>query len=237
MSIKDMNIVITGATGGMGAALSEALADDGAGLALADVSAEATAKLADKLTGRARSVVAGSIDITDEDSVSAFFDRAKQSLGQLDVLLNLPGLSIASPISEMDVDAYDRIFDVNVKGAFLAAKHYLSRVDDAGGLIMNVASMASKRANPNAPVYCAAKAAVAMFDEGLALQAVKQNVRVTTLNPGAANTAFWGDRPVPREKFLQPGDIVDAVRFVLNMPPRIVVHEVAFESFEFLKSK
>jgi short-subunit dehydrogenase len=95
--------------------------------------------------------------------------------------------------------------------------------------------MAARRANPNAPVYCAAKAAVAMFSQGLALQAKERNVRVTTLMPGPTDTAFWGNRQVPREKFLQVDDVVAAVRFVLSLPDRVVVHELAFESFAFFK--
>jgi len=72
-----------------------------------------------------------------------------------------------------------------------------------------------------------------MLSQGLALQAKAQNVRVTTLLPGPTDTAFWGNRAVPREKFMQVDDVVAAVQFVLSLPSRVVVHELAFESFAF----
>ena len=151
-------------------------------------------------------------------------------------MLNLPGLSRVGPIAEMPIEEFEKILDVNVRGTFLCAKHFLAGVDaERGGLVVNFASMAAKRANPNAPVYCTAKAAVAMFSQGLALQAKESNVRVTTLCPGPTNTPFWGDRPVPREKFMTVDDIVSTVQFVLSLPEHVVVHEIAFESFTFFK--
>ena len=132
---------------------------------------------------------------------------------------------------------YKLILDVNLMGTFLCAKHFIPLVDpERGGQIINTASMASKRANPNAPVYCAAKAAVAMLSQGLALQLKEKSIRVSTLNPGPTNTVgFWGDRPVPRDKFLRPEDVAQVVRFILGQPPHVLVHEVCFESFEFFK--
>ena len=153
-------------------------------------------------------------------------------------LVEEAGLSVAGPIAEMQLDDYRKIFDVNMMGTFLCSKHFLARVNpERGGLIVNFASMASKRANPNAPVYCAAKAAVSMFGQGTALQSVAKNVRVTTLNPGPTNTDFWAGRKAPLEKFMQPEDIAEAVQFLLRLPPRLVVHELSFESFDFIRSK
>jgi NAD(P)-dependent dehydrogenase (short-subunit alcohol dehydrogenase family) len=236
INVRGKTVVILGAASGMGRAIARSLAADGARLALADCDQKRLAEVEAELKPVAADVLAQAVDVTDESSVSALFAAIRQRFGSADVLVCAPGVSIAGPIADMRLEDFDRILDVNVKGAFLGAKHFLSTVDSArGGLIMNFASMAARRANPNAPVYCAAKAAVAMFSQGLALQAKERNVRVTTLMPGPTDTAFWGNRQVPREKFLQVDDVVAAVRFVLTLPERIVVHELAFESFAFFK--
>jgi NAD(P)-dependent dehydrogenase (short-subunit alcohol dehydrogenase family) len=136
----------------------------------------------------------------------------------------------------MTVEQFDQSMDVNLKGTFLCSKHFVPLIDTPqGGQIINMGSMAAKRANPNAPLYCTAKAAVNMFSQGLALQLIEKNIRVTTLNPGATDTGFWGNRQVPREKFMTGGDVAEAVMFVLLMNPRVVVHELNFESFAFFK--
>ena len=236
--LKELTVVVTGAARGMGRAIAEMLVGEGATLAIADLDSESVKAFAEELSQKGGRILAQTVDITQEEQVATFFEQIEKELGGADVLLNIPGLSIASPIAEMDLNDYRKIFDVNMMGTFLCSKHFLAHVDpDRGGQIINFASMASKRANPNAPVYCAAKAAVSMFSDGMALQTTSKNVRVTTLNPGPTDTNFWAGRQVPLEKFMQPSDIAEAVHFILSLPSRLVVHELSFESFEFLRSK
>lgn len=236
--LKDRMIVIVGAGGGFGRALVSQLSARGASLALGDLDAGPLAEVAaGALAAGAAKVTTGSVDVTDEASVEAFFASVKEVHGRADTLLYLPGLSVASPVTEMPVEAYDKIVDVNLKGLFLSAKYYVPlTVPEENPLLLFISSQAATRPNPNAPVYCAAKAAVSIFGQGLALQVMKQNVRVTAIKPGPVNTdGFWGNRPVPREKFMQVDDIARVIEFVLEMPPHVVMHEVSFESFEFFK--
>lgn len=235
---KNKRIILIGAAGGFGQALTKKLAAGGATLALGDragVDLEAQSVAARE--GGAGKVWSGNIDVTDEASVSAFFAEAKAGLGGGEVLIYLPGLSVASPVVSMAEADYDKIVDVNLKGLFLCAKHFLPlTTPENNPLITFISSQAATRANPNAPVYCAAKAAVSMFGQGLALQVMKENVRVTAIKPGPVNTqGFWGDRPVPREKFMQVEDVANVIDFVVSLPPSLVMHEVSFESFEFFK--
>ncbi len=230
-------VVVVGAAGGMGRAIVADLAGAGARLALADMNEAALTEVELHAQAAGAEVEAMAVDSTREDQTAAFFAAVKAQFGYADALIYLPGLSIPAKIESMAVEDYDKTFDVNVKGAFLAAKHFLAIVQpERGGQILLTSSMASKRANPNAPVYCAAKAAVSMLAQGLALQAKDRNVRVTTLLPGPTNTTgFWGTRPVPREKFMTTDDITHMVRFILELPEHIVMHEVDFESFVYFK--
>lgn len=234
---NDKTIVVTGAGGGFGRAIVEKLAGGGVSLALGDLDPDALRDAEALAVKAGADVLAQPVDVTDETSVAEFFGAVGQRFGSADALLNLPGLSLAAKIAETSVEGYDRLMDVNVKGAFLAAKHFIPLADPGrGGQIVLISSMAAGRANPNAPLYCAAKAAVSMMGEGLALQMKERNVRVTTLKPGPVDTqGFWGDRPVPREKFMRPADVADVLAFVLSRPSHIVMHEVAFESFDFYK--
>ena len=96
---------------------------------------------------------------------------------------------------------------------------------------LTIGSMAAKRANGNAPLYCTAKAAVNMLSAGMAIQFKERNVRVTTLNPGGADTPFWGDRPIKRENLLKATDVAEVMEFVLTRESRVAFSEINFESF------
>lgn len=237
-SLKDKTIVIIGAGGGFGQAVVSKLASHGAKFALGSLHAEPLQALAESaLQGGAADVWTQGVDVTQESSVADFFKAVAGKFETADILLYLPGLSVAAPITDMDVDAYDKIIDVNLKGLFLSAKHYLPITNpDNHPILSFVSSQAATRANPNAPVYCAAKAAVSMLGQGLALQTMDKNVRITAFKPGPVSTkGFWGDRPVPHEKFLQASDVADVIEFVFSLPEHIVMHEVSFESFNFFK--
>ena len=229
--IANRVFVITGASGGMGSTISKMLAKEGARLALTSNDAAAMDALKQELPADAYTEI---LDITDEAQVAAFFDKVKALFGGADALLNLAGLSIPAQIPEMAEKDYDLTMDVNLKGTFLASKHFAA-IARPNAQIINIGSMDALRANGNAPLYCTAKAAVNMFGSGLQIQLAKQDIRVTTLNPGGADTPFWGNRKVAREKLLQAADVCDVMRFVLTSDPRIAFHELNFESFAMMK--
>jgi len=225
-------VVVTGATGGVGAALSRRLAHAGARLALTSATPDKLATLAGALRdGTGADVVHRAADITTEAEVAAFFTAAGRHLGGADALVNLAGLSVVGTTWETTTDAYRRVVDVNVTGTFLACKHFVPLVDPSkGGLVVNVSSMAAKRPNPTAPLYCTAKAAVSMFSQAFALQSRERGIRVSTLSPGGIDTPFWGDRPVDRSGFLTADEVAEMIAFVLALPAHIAVHDLAFES-------
>ena len=229
--IAGLNVIVTGASGGIGSCVCRKLAERGANLALASNDNEALASLADELSARTE-IISGVVDVRFEADVESFIHRAVERFGAPDILLNLAGLSIPTKIAELNVADYELMFDVNLKGSLLASKDFARAVDcERGGLIVNIGSMAAKRANANAPLYCTAKAAVNMLSAGMQQQFKEMNIRVTTLNPGGADTPFWGNRPVNRAKLLHPDDIADVIVFVLECDSRIAFSELNFESF------
>lgn len=233
-AIRDRVFVITGASGGMGREISRMIAAEGGHLALAGNDAQGMAALAAQLPKLPKETLCEVLDVTQEEAVAAFMARVKERFGGAEALLNLAGLSIPARIPDMAQVDYDLTMDVNLKGTFLCSKHFAA-IAREGAQIINIGSMAALRANGNAPLYCTAKAAVNMFSAGLQIQLAGQGIRVTTLNPGGADTPFWGNRPVAREKLLRPEDICQVMRFVLTCDPRIALHELNFESFLMLK--
>ncbi len=230
--LKGKVVVVVGASGGMGQAVCMKLAKEGVNMAIASNEAESLKDLEHKLIMNGTKVFAKAIDVTKEDEVKDFFAETKSRFGDLDILLNLPGISIPAKISEMTMEQYNLTMDVNVMGPFLCSKHFIPCVDsEEGGQIINISSMAAKRANPNAPLYCTAKAALSMFSDGMAMQVKENNIRVTTLSPGGTDTGFWGDRKVNRAKFLKADDVADVMLFVMKSNNYIVFHDIAFESF------
>lgn len=227
-------IMITGATGGMGQVLCEELAKQGAKLILASRKEETVKAQCEKLRKDYQATVTGSaLDVTREEQVRNFVEQAGGTFGKIDALINLAGLSIPGKIAETEEAVYDQMMDINVKGTYFMAK-YFSKFAGEDARIINLGSMAARRTNANAPLYCMAKSAVNVLSQGLSLQLAKEGIHVTTLNPGGADTPFWGDRPVKREKLLQAQDVVDVILFVLNSNPRVVIHSVDFESIQMI---
>lgn len=225
-------VLVTGATGGIGRATAAALLAGGARVAVTGRDADRLAEVALELGG----VPAMPADLTDDPQVAAVVAEARDRLGRLDTLVNLAGMSIPAPIAEMSVDDYAEVMDVNVRSAFLANKHFLGCVDpDAGGLIVSVSSVAGREPNATAPVYCAAKAALNMLHQGLALQVAKANVRVSLVSPGAVTSGFWGDRQVPHDKFLTPAEVAEVIAFVVNLPSSVVLDDVVLRPWALVR--
>ena len=231
MELMKKTVVITGASGGMGTVICRELAKEGANLALCSNQKDGLETLKNELQKAfpAVKILAEEVDVTDESSVDAFIEHAAQTFGSFDLLLNLAGLSIPTQYAEAPAEAYDTMMDVNVKGAFLMSKHFAKYAANPSRII-NIGSMAARNTNANAPVYCMAKAAVNKLSEGLLLQLGKKGILVSTVNPGGADTPFWGTRAVDRSKLMQAEDVAKVILFVAHLDGNIQLHSVDFES-------
>jgi short-subunit dehydrogenase len=231
MNVTGKNVVVTGASGGMGVLLCERLAKNGANLVMCSNDKDGLESLTSEISSKYDvKVISKVVDITDESQVESLFTQANTKLGKLDFLVNLAGLSIPNNYENTDVSVFDTVMDVNVKGSFLSSKHFAAYANSSA-LIVNIGSMAARNTNPNAPIYCMAKGAVNKLSEGLLLQLGKKNIRVTTVNPGGADTPFWGNRTVDRSKLMTAENVVDVIWFVLNVSENIQIHSIDFESF------
>lgn len=176
-------------------------------------------------------------DVGNESNVQEAFGECLKVFGTVDVLINNAGIGLPSPdLSNVELGVFEKMVDTNMKGIFLCNRESLKVMKEKGrGHIISIISMAGQRTNPNAPIYCASKFGARGLMSGLADQVVKLGIKITDINPGPVNTNYWGDRQVPREKFLSSEDVARVVLFVLNQPDYMMIREINFDNIEFLK--
>ncbi|WP_373551895.1 SDR family oxidoreductase [Haliscomenobacter sp.] len=230
VNLKNKVVFITGASGGIGKATAMMLLD--AGAKVFDFSR--TNQLSDEVAHENLRSFRGDVSI--EADVKAGFAACLEAFGTVDVLLNNAGLGLLSTdLAETELDTFEQMMNVNVRGVFLCNREALKIMKPhKAGHILTVISMAGQRTNPNAPVYCASKFGARGLSSGLADQALKLGIKVTDINPGPTDSNYWGDRQVPREKFLKVEDVARVILFVLDQPEYVLIREINFDNMKFL---
>lgn len=175
--------LVTGAAGAIGAGLAAALAANGAGVLLTDRDAAGLERIAAGLHG---SIATAAIDVTDEASVAAAFDRAEAAFGPADIVVNAAGLGRRSPAFEDGAADWRTLSSVNVEGAFAVAREAARRLVAAGrpGSIVNVSSFLAEKPLRNTAAYAASKAALEQMTRSLALEWARHQIRVNAIAPG-----------------------------------------------------
>jgi NAD(P)-dependent dehydrogenase (short-subunit alcohol dehydrogenase family) len=223
--LKGKRAVVTAAGQGMGRAAVEAFAREGATLIATDVNPA----LLDGFSSN-RSVQREKLDVLDDAAVRAFVEKT----GAVDILFNCAGWVHQGTLLECSVEDWDRSFDLNVRSMFVMCKAMVPKMIAAGGgVILNMASvLGARKAAVNRLAYASSKAAVEGFTRALAIDHVKQNIRVNCVCPGTVDTPSLGDRI---KAFTDP---VQARRdFIARQPMgRLATAEEIAETFVYLAS-
>jgi 3-oxoacyl-[acyl-carrier protein] reductase len=190
LDFHDRRAVITGGAAGIGLAVAQRLAAGGAKVALWDRDERALASANEKLD---RAAVTQRVDVTDAAAVERAAKAASSELGGLDVLVCSAGITGPNATTwEYPVEAWRQVFDVNVHGLFLCNRAVVPIMLEGGyGRIVNIASVAGKEGNPNAPAYSASKAAVIGLTKSLGKELAKTGIRVNCVTPAAVRTAIF----------------------------------------------
>ena len=227
--LTDKNIIITGASSGIGAALARHLAADGARLGLIARNADRLETMTAELETTA---IAAPADVTDEDAVQSAFDKLSKELGPTDFLVNNAGVGFATVLAETSLADFRRIVDTNLTGAFLCTRAVLPGMLERGtGHILNVSSVVGKVANPGAPVYCASKHGLNGFVSGLRQQVGPKGIKVSMVSPASTDTPYWDGRDVDRSQFLKPGEVAGVITFILRQPAGVLIEDVDLKAF------
>lgn len=182
---------VTGGVGGIGKAVAELFAAEGADIAVLDLDEEPCNTVAAEIAARGGRAVGVAIDVGDEASVARAFAAAADALGDIDILVNTAAIAGAGTVEEMPIEDWDRMIRINLRGTFLCARAVLPGMRrKKWGRIINFASEVAYRGNPGLSHYAASKAAVIAFGKCLALEAVGDNIKVNTIAPGPTDTAM-----------------------------------------------
>lgn len=189
MLFKDKVVLITGAAGGIGIAAARKFEEEGAKLALVDLSQDALNKVAGSLKGEALLL---SANVADEASVKGFVDQTVAKFGRIDVFVNNAGINgDFKPITEQSIENYQRVLNVNVIGAFLGLKYVLPVMyGQKSGAVVNTASNGGLLGAPGMSAYVASKHAVIGLNKSAALEAAPHGVRVNAVAPSGVDTAM-----------------------------------------------
>ena len=223
---------ITGAGSGMGRATAALFAEHGADVAVVDVDGDAASETVDRITQSEvpGSAIAVTADVTDAAAVEGFVDRTVEAFGAIDVLHNNAGIPMRStPVDEVTEETWDRVVDVNLKSAFLGAKHAVPRMRERGeGVILNTASTAGIRPRTGLSAYCASKGGMITLTKQLAHELAGDGIRVNAICPVATDTEmlpqFAADDlrvedmldTIPLGRLAEPTDIAEAALFLAS---------------------
>jgi Dehydrogenases with different specificities (related to short-chain alcohol dehydrogenases) len=225
--------LITGGGGGIGRAVSLALAVDGRPLAIGDLrtdAAEATAEAVEASGGRA---IAVTLDVTDTASVGVAIERINAELGEVEVLVNNAGWDELVPFVETDEAFWDRVIEINFKGCLRLTRAVLTgMVERRWGRIVNIGSDAGRVGSSLESVYSGAKGGVIAFTKSVAREVAQAGVTANTVCPGPTRTALLEgmaaaggqgeklisslERAIPMRRLGEPEDVAAAVAFLAS---------------------
>ncbi|MFC3694086.1 SDR family NAD(P)-dependent oxidoreductase [Chenggangzhangella methanolivorans] len=228
--------VVTGASKGIGAAIARSLGKAGASVVVNYASDKAGAdKAVADIAAAGGKAVAVQGDVSKEADVLRLFEETEKAFGRPDVLVNNAGIYQFAPLEEVTAEHFHKHFDINVLGALLATREAAKRFGSDGGVVINVSSLASQVAVPNASVYSATKGAMDVLSRVLAAELGPRNIRVNSLNPGAVETEGTHTAGVigsdlekqmvaqtPLGRIGQPDDIADVAVFLASDASRWV---------------
>lgn len=187
--------IVTGGASGIGRAVSETLAREGASVVVTDIDTKDGEAVVEGIKAKGGTAIFRKQNVVDEAVWSETVDFAVAEYGKLDILVNNAGIAPAAPIMEMTLEFWRNLMEVNVDSVFLGTKYAIPAMTaSGGGSIINLSSIAGIKGAPGLTAYNATKGAVRLFTKGVAREcAVGQtNIRVNSVHPGIIDTAIWG---------------------------------------------
>ena len=234
--------LVTGASSGIGEATARSLAAHGAAVAVAARRRERLEALVAGIAAAGGRALALEADVTDQQQAIGAVERAVEQLGRLDTVINNAGVMLLGSVADTPTEEWDRMIALNLNGLLYvshAALPHLTRAAQEGPRrvadLVNVSSVAGRRATAGSGVYNATKFAVNAFTEALRQEVTERHVRVSVVEPGAVATELTDHlRPEVRERLrsgfqierLQADDIADAIAYVVTRARHVAINEM-----------
>jgi glucose 1-dehydrogenase len=227
--------IVTGGGSGIGHAIGERFGREGAAVGINYFGYEGQAEeLADSISRTARKSIAVKADVSDPDQVQHMVERVLKELGRIDVLVCNAGVESPAPFLEITEQSWDKMLNVDLKGAFLCAQACGRAMKEQGGSIINISSIHEDHTFPGFTPYCAAKGGMRMMMRNAALELSQYRIRVNNIAPGAIatpiNEATLHDpkkmaelhRIIPLGEMGKPEDVAEVALFLASDRSRYV---------------
>jgi len=235
--------LVTGASSGIGEATARRLAAEGATVAVAARRFDRLEKLVEEIDDAGGKALAIEADVTDRAAAEALVERTVKELDRLDTVVNNAGVMLLGPALDADIEEWERMVDLNVKGLLYVAKaalpHLVSSADEGPRMVsdmVNISSVAGRRPREGSAVYNATKFGVGAFSEALRQEVTERHVRISLVEPGAVITELAGhNRPEVQEAMksrfanserLEADDIADAISYIVTRPRHVAINEI-----------
>lgn len=238
MDLKNKVVIITGASSGIGEATAVKLAKQGSKVVLTARREDKLESLKDRITSDGGQALVVTSDVTKKEDFENLVSKALDEFGTIDAIINNAGVMPLSYIKKLKTDEWEQMIDINIKGVLNGVAAVLpTLIKNKGGHIINISSSAAHNYFPGGAVYCATKAAVKMFSEGLRQElAPKYGINVTSIEPGAVNTELTETitdedileklSEMQKMKTLESEDIAEAILYALAQPQRANINDV-----------
>ncbi len=220
--------IVTGASSGIGAKIAEKFAMEGANVILAARRKEKLTLVADAINakgnGQAMAVVT---DVSNRADVEDMVKQAKEAFGEVDIYVNNAGVMLESVVKEGNVEAWDNMIDVNIKGVLYGINAVLpNMIERETGHIVNISSVSGQEVTKASTVYSATKFAARALSMGLEKELARTGVRVTNVSPGMVDTDLTSRNQPKDRKPLNTADIANAIVYAVTQPDYVNINEV-----------
>lgn len=236
--------IVTGASKGIGAAIAQYLADEGASVVVNYASSkEGAERVVTQITGKGGKAVAVQANVAKKSDIERLFAETKRAFGKLDILVNNAGIYEFAPLEAVTAEQFHKMFDLNVLGLILTSQEAVKHFGAAGGSIINISSVAATAGLAGTSVYSATKAAVDAVTRSLAKELGLRNIRVNSINPGMVETEGvhaagiaesdfrkTTEAQTPLGRIGQPRDIAPAAVFLASSDAAWLTGETLFIS-------
>ena len=237
----DKVAIVTGGGRGIGRSIALGLADSGAKVAVTARSKDQLDAVVNEIKAKGKEALAIEADLMNMENIPAIVEATVKEFGKVDILINNAARSFMRPLLDLREDGYDKIFDVNVKAAFMLSREAAKvMLNQGGGKIVNITTVGAVRGGAGMGIYHASKAALTMLTKCMAVEWAGMNINVNAVGPGLTKTPFsepiWSNPDIeaaiasriPKGRLAEAEEVVGAVLFLCTENAHYITGETIY---------